>query len=355
MSFSKKRRMLNKLINIISFNNGKNWMNMFSNLYVRLMKKSIKTQFSKEDVEKILNNYELGKLVELKLLKKGTVNINILLKTTEGKFVLRCYKYRTKKYILFEVDVLNHFYGRKYPCEAPIRNIHGRFIGNFQGKYYAMFKYVEGAHVNKPNKKQKIELAKYLADLHNISEGYRPRYSKFRDTLDEKYCLTIAKKEYKRFNSKRIAQKRLDYLKEQLNSLKFPDSIPQGVAHCDYYTDNIKFQGNKIKMILDFDTACYTCLIYDVASLILCCAWAKEKKLNFTTAKFLLNNYNKHRKLSQIEKEHIYDALKLILLTYMSWFFYNKFKGFDFFEDSKKKIEELEKIGRKEFYKKLFN
>jgi len=314
-----------------------------------------KTNFSKQDINEILRNYELGKVVEFKPFSEGAVQTNIFLKTSKGKFALRYYEHRSKEYVLFEVDVLHYFREHKYPCAMPLRNIHGSFVGNFKGKYYSIFEYVEGEHIKKPNNKQKIQMVRYLAILHKISEGYKPRYSDFRESHDQKYCIVTAKKEFKRFKFKKIAKERMDFLLKQLKSLKFPNSIPKGVVHCDYDISNIKFKGNKVAGILDFDDACYTHLIYDVASLVYYWCWIREGKLNFDKAKFLLNNYDKYRKLSEVEKEHIFDALKLISLTYMSWFFYEKYKGKDIFQKSRKRIEELEEIGRENFYKHLFN
>lgn len=315
---------------------------------------SNKIQFSKENIQGILRDYNLGELIDFKPFESGHVQTNIFLKTTKGKFVLRYYENRSKEYVLFEVDILHYFYEHKYPCAMPIRNIYGNFIGNFKEKYYAVFKYVGGKHIKKPNETKKIEIVKYLARLHKISKGYKPRYSEFRESHDKEYCITTAKKEYKRFDLKEIAKERLYYLQKQLKSLKFPSTIPKGVVHCDFDIANIKFKGNNIEGILDFDDACYTYLIYDIASLIYYWAWIREKKLNFAKAKFLLNKYNKYRKLSIVEKKYIYDALKMVVLTYMAWFFYDKLRDVDIFEKSKKRLEELDKIGREEFLNQLF-
>ena len=110
-----------------------------------------KTKFTKEELNNILANYNLGKLKNSKTFKEGFVQTNILLNTTKGKFVLRYYEQRSKKYVLFEANILYYFYDHKYPCPTPIRNVHGNFIGKYKKKYYTIFDFVEGKHIKKPN------------------------------------------------------------------------------------------------------------------------------------------------------------------------------------------------------------
>ena len=121
---------------------------------------------------------------------------------------------------------------------------------------------------------------------------------------------------------------------------------------CPSRITNILCDKDKISGVLDFDDACYTFLIFDLGTLIYYWAWLREKKLNLKKANYLLKEYGRYRKLSKIEKEHIFDALKMVILTYMAWFFYEKSNSM--FEESRKKLEEIDEIGRKEFYKKLF-
>ncbi len=313
-----------------------------------------KTQFSKEELNKILVDYNLGQLKSSRPFKEGAVQTNILLKTTKGKFVLRYYEQRSKKYVLFEVNILHYFYDKKYPCPTPIRNVHGDFIGKYKKKYYAIFDYVKGKHIQKPNKIQYHELGKYLAKLHNISQGYKPDYWDVREAKDKKYCFDTAKIEAKRFKSKTKSKERLQIFKKEIDKVKLPGSLPKGVCHGDWDITNLKFESNKIVGVLDFDDACYTHLIFDVANFIYYWAWMRERKFNFVRARSLLKDYLKYRKLSETEKKYLFDGIKMVIFTYMGWFFYEKYKGEDIFVKSLKRLQFLDSIGRDKFYQKLF-
>ena len=70
----------------------------------------------------------------------------------------------------------------------------------------------------------------------------------------------------------------------------------------------------------------------------------------------LIKLYGRYRPLSYVEKTHLFDALKMISLIYVAWFFYEKkYKGRDLLEKSKRELSELDQIGREKFYNKLFN
>ena len=314
---------------------------------------AVHTKFEKEDFEKIISKYDLGKFKNSKGFKEGVVQTNILIETTMGKFVLRYYEHRSEKYVLFEVNILDYFNKNNYPCAMPIRNIHGELIGKYRSKPYAIFEFVEGEHIKRPNPEQYKELVKYLAKLHQISKGYKSKYWEVREGHDKNYCWKKSRIEARRFKSKSKGKERLEWLRGELDKLKFPNSIPKGVCHCDYDLSNLKFKGDKLVGVLDFDDACYTYIILDVAALVYYLAWLREEKFDFQKARYLLRQYMRYRKMSKLEQKHIYDSLKMVILTYTAWLFYEGEKN-NFFNRARDKVGWLNSIGREEFYNKLF-
>src|SRR3989338_7635384 len=97
-----------------------------------------KTTFSKIDFNNILIHYNLGAVRKFSTFKLGTVQTNVLLETTKGKFVLRYYETRSEKYAFFEVNLLEHLAKKMYPCPAPIRNVRGMLLGKYNKKPFAI-------------------------------------------------------------------------------------------------------------------------------------------------------------------------------------------------------------------------
>ena len=153
-----------------------------------------KTILTKEDIIKILKNYYIGKFVSFQQFDKGHVQTNVLIITSKRKFVLRYYETRTKNYILGELEILNFLHKHKYPCAMPILNSKNEFLGKYKRKYFALFKFIEGKHIEKFNPKQHEEMIRYLALLHTIGCGHDFTHSIYRESHDQKYALKTAKK-----------------------------------------------------------------------------------------------------------------------------------------------------------------
>ncbi|MCK4553683.1 phosphotransferase [Candidatus Parcubacteria bacterium] len=271
-----------------------------------------------------------------------------MLQTTKGDFVFKYYENRSKKHVLFEVNILNYLRKKKYPVPAIIKNSFGKFTGEHKKKPFVIIKHINGEHSKNPNNffqySQLSKVVKITAKLHNITRKYRPKYFKDHEEYNVKYCWNTYKKLPNRIRSK----DREKWLKNELDNLKFPNSLPRGLCHADLNCANFLFEKGKIVGILDFDMSFYTILIYDIASLIYWWAWPPKQGLKTTKARFITKEYSKYRFLNNFEKNHIYDALKLIILLGISW------SEEDDFEQEKIKIDYLNNIGRSKFYNLLF-
>ncbi|MGQ4669172.1 phosphotransferase, partial [Metabacillus halosaccharovorans] len=133
-----------------------------------------------------------------------------------------------------------------------------------------------------------------------------------------------------------------------------PNTLPLGICHSDFHSSNILFKNNEFVALLDFDDANYTYLLFDLVGLIESWAWTydKDEVINLPTAKRIIEEYTKHRPLSNSEKRHLFDVYKLSILIDCVWYF-SRGNAEDFYE--KRKIDYLKKLGRENFYKALFD
>lgn len=317
----------------------------------------VKTKFSKEKLKELIIPWNLGELKKIELLKNGNVQTNIKLETTKGNYIFRYYENRSLEYVRFEINVLNYLINKKYPTAKIIKNKNKKSYEIYQKKPFVIQEFVKGKHISKLNEKQAEELVKHLAKLHKLTKGYKPKYYEHREGHDEEFILKTIKEESKYIKNKKLSKERTSYIKKELKKIKFPISIPKGIIHADYNASNTIFNKNKISGIIDFDDACYTHLIFDVSSIIFYWAWYKEKngKINFAKAKHKLKIYEKYRKLNISERTHLYEALKMLLLTYCAWFINTKYKHKekDMFVFAQQKIKYLNELGKKEFNEML--
>lgn len=314
---------------------------------------AVKTKFSKGDFINILSNYDLGEYKDSKSFTTGVVQTNFLLQTTKGKFVFRYYENRSTDSVLFESNLIKYLKDKNYPCPAPFKSKHGKFVGIYKEKPYVIFEFIEGEHLENPNENQKKQLIQKVAELQNITKNYRPVNKKYRWNYSVELCRELARKETQKLNTINLREK-LRWLESESSKLKLPKSLPKGICHCDFHFSNVLFKDDKFNALIDFDDANYTFLMFDLIGLIESGAWRRDKDevLNFEEAKKVLSEYMKYRSLNNNEKKHLFDLYKLSILFDCVWYF-ERGDVKDSYE--KRKIEYLNIIGRKEFYNRLFS
>ena len=124
---------------------------------------AVKTQLTPEDFVGVLLPYNLGALRRAEPIERGTVQTTYVLRTTRGRFALRCYENRSRASVLFERDLLTYLAERRYPCPAPVLTTDGSYVGTHQGKPYLFFDFAEGQSVEHPSLGQTRQLIQMAA------------------------------------------------------------------------------------------------------------------------------------------------------------------------------------------------
>jgi homoserine kinase type II len=309
---------------------------------------AVKTLFSTEDFQGILAHYDLGEFKNSRPFKTGAVQTNVLLETSKGKAVLRYYESRTEDYARFEMNVLEYLTQRNYPCPAPIRNKQGEYIGHYQGKPLGLLEFLEGEYSDSEDNGKQV--AEALSKLHRLTIGYKPAYAEARDTYDPVSCWNNALLSSRKIASESKVDERLSWLRQELDKLEFPDTLPKGVCHCDTHPSNFLYKNGKLIAILDFDDAASIYLLYDIANMLFFWAWPDKGNINFEEARDLLGQYQHYRLLTEEEKTHLFDALHMVNFMGIGWFIHDDAD----FDNSRRKTELLNTLGREAFYNKLF-
>lgn len=322
---------------------------------------AVKTEFTKNDFIRILSEYDLGELQNFTPIAQGTVQTNFILETTKGRFVLKYYENRSFGSVLFEAEVVQYLNDKHYPCPWIFSNKQGASVGIYHEKPYIMFEFVEGEHVEQPNECQTQQLIAKVAELHNLPGNWIPPHTADRLNYNIEGCRALAQNEAQRINTA-AAKEKLAWVEQELSNIDLPDSLPQGVCHCDFHFSNIVFNNGEFSTLLDFDDANYTYVTYDLATLInpftpafdwdSWKSFTKEDTVfDFAAARNVVAEYQKYRALSPEEQAHLYDVFKLSILIDCAWYF-ERGDGRDFYE--KRKIDYLNRLGREKFKNALF-
>lgn len=313
---------------------------------------AVKTPFIHDDFVNILSQYDLGAYTQAEAIQRGTVQTNFFIQTTQGKFVFRYYENRSKESVLFESHLLAYLTEHHYPCPAQFKNTQGTYVGMYRNKPYVIFEFLKGQHIEHPSAHHWQQLVQKAAELQKLTQDYRSRYTPHRWNYDPDLCRTLARTEAMRINTK-SAHEKFAWLAHELTTLDLPPSLPKGICHCDFHFSNVLFQEDEFVALLDFDDANYTFLQFDLVGLIEYWAWPHTAGiLDATKARSIVQEYMKHRPLTPIEQQHVYDVYKLSILFDCVWYF-GRGAANDFRE--KRKIDALTNLGRQKFFDELFH
>lgn len=304
---------------------------------------TVNATISEADLKGILLGYDLGDLIEVGSFATGTLQTNLLLTTDTGRYAFRLYENRTADYVAFELELLRYLWQKKYPCPAPIPDTTGSVLGTRQGKPWALFTLMKGTHDDDPDHYRQV--AEAIGKLHELTQNLRLSKKASRDTYDPVSCLRNAKGNLGKVPSPEEAQSRLTWIQEQVGDIQLPEQLPMGVCHCDPNPTNFLYLDGKLSAVLDFDMAAYVPLLYDVSCLIYWWACAGGHDISFPRVREILAAYQGVRPLTNMERRHLYDVLKMVMLMGSGWFA----AADDFWTDTRG-VERLNAIGRAAFY-----
>lgn len=277
---------------------------------------AVYTRLTKEDIEKHLENYPLGKLIDFKEIVEGIDNSNFILVTQKGKFILTIFEARIQKDELpFFINFKLHLAKKGICCPKPILNNLGEAISDLKGKKSAIASFLSGTtlktredgYYDTITTKHCYEVGKILAKMHLAAadfemlrendlgvKGWRNLLLKFENLLEE-YEENIATE----------ISENIDFLERN-----WIENLPSAAVHVDLFPDNVFFDENSnLSGVIDFYFAANDVLIYDFAVVVN--AWCFDEHNNFIEEKFseMMRGYEELREFLDEEKIFLKTAL----------------------------------------------
>jgi homoserine kinase type II len=261
---------------------------------------AVYTDITDEELEALLEDFDLGAPLAFKGIAEGVENSNFLLETQAGRFILTVFEKRVNEAELpFFLGLMRWLAEHDYPSAAPVRDRNGEMLKRVRGKPAVIVAFLSGLSVRRPTVAHCREAGEGLAWLHLASEGFpltrgndlgqaawRPLFSRLAteaEALKPGLAATI------------------DADLELLES-RWPSDLPTGVIHADYFPDNVFFQGPKFAAAIDFYFACVDAYAYDIAVALNAWCFEADGSFNITAARAMLAGYESRRPLTQAER-----------------------------------------------------
>jgi len=273
-----------------------------------------------------LIHWDLGKIISYKRATKGVVNTNWIIKTTNGKYVLRrVLNERKIAELKFELKYLEYLKdkGFSYQIPAPIENKDGKLITQKEKSFFWVYKFIEGRDIKRFGYPELRECAKMMAIYHKLIERSGLNNKKGAGDVFNKKSVLSELKEFYDNSSKKPKQDKKEkiFLKEAsiliplLKSLDCRDyaKIPKYPLHRDINPENTLWKNKKLVGVIDFENvgSQNDTTIKDIAGMLQysCRDKNHRHKLNLKLAKFFIKEYRKYHRLSKKEIEFIPDIV----------------------------------------------
>ena len=260
---------------------------------------AVYTDVGEEELGAFLAGYDLGALLSYKGIAEGVENTNFLLHTAAGYFILTLYEKRVARADLpFFLGLMEHLALAGINCPQPVAPREGDALGELAGRPAAIFTFLEGVSVRRPQVGHCAALGRAMAGLHIAGRDFKLHRG---NALSLNGWRALAQ----------AAGARADNVTAGLSSLiagelahlskHWPDELPRGVVHADLFPDNVFFLGEELSGLIDFYFACDDFLAYDLAICLNAWCFEPDGSYNVTKGKALLSGYVEKRPMSGAE------------------------------------------------------
>ena len=250
------------------------------------------TQLKQSDIEKIAGYYNL-EVASFESIEGGAGNSSYLLYVQQAKYVLTVFDEKTLNEVLHMGQLLLLLNAYDFPSIQLLPLISDDIVTVYMGKPIMLKSYIEGEVYEDLDEVMLDQLGKKMARLHEVpspdylpdthSYGWQVFASVIGQNIDTKYEYWL--------------QEQLDFLKQNI-----PSGLPRGLIHGDLFYDNVLFERNKFKAIIDFEEACHYYKVFDLGMAIVG-SCAEGTTIDLDKACALVHGYQEVRQLEEMEKE----------------------------------------------------
>ncbi|PZP54528.1 MAG: homoserine kinase, partial [Micavibrio aeruginosavorus] len=258
---------------------------------------AVYTKLSTEEIQELLNRYDIGALVDYEGIVQGVENSNYKIQTDKDKFILTIFEARTNEADLpFFFDFMAHLHGHGIYCPFVIEDKNKNRIQKINSKSAALFSFLDGNNIAASDitLEKCFQMGGLLAQMHIYALS-------FPQVRNNSMSLLAWKEIYSKIEGKTIHGPLIEdelVLAQQTLSL----NLPKAVCHLDAFPDNIFEHDEKICGVIDFYFSAYDLMAYDLA--ITLNAWCFENgEVNSQKINNLLQGYEALRPLQITEKE----------------------------------------------------
>ncbi len=283
---------------------------------------AVYTDVGFEELEGLLAAYDIGVPLTFKGIAEGVENSNFYLQTDRAAFIVTLYEKRVRTTDLpFFLSLMEHLAGHGLSCPQPLRSRAGAQSFTLKERSGAIFTFLTGVSLRKPDTVHCAAAGRALAQLHEAGRDFN---------LTRTNALSLAGwrelADATRARADAVERNLGELIGEALGGLErgWPRSLPAGVIHADLFPDNVLFMQEKVSGLIDFYFACNDMYAYDLAVMLNSWCFEIDGAYNVTKSKALIAAYQTTRPLTPEEQMALPvlmrgAALRFLLTRLFDW------------------------------------
>lgn len=272
---------------------------------------SVYTRLTKEELEVLLNHYDLGNYNDIEGINEGITNSNYYLTTSKNKYILTIFE-EPNLNLNYAIKLMEILSKNQIPCPTPIKTKEGKSILTVKNKPLTIFTLLPGKTLS--NKTPTIEMCSQIGEtlskIHICSKDYKDYDEGLRGS---KWFIEVSKK-LKPFLNKEDSNLIDKEIENQIYCTN--KDLPKGIIHSDLFRDNAMFENEKLTGVIDFYYACNGYYLYDLAIVVNDWCLNNDMSINLERQNALVQSYNKNREIEKIEKETWQNTLRHAALRF---------------------------------------
>jgi homoserine kinase type II len=264
---------------------------------------AVYTVLSADELSAIAAAFGVGTLRAAEGIPHGSINTNFRLQTSQGTFFLRHTTVRSSKDLRFEAALLTHLVEGGYPAPILLWTTDGQPFLEIAAGRASVFRSLAGEELSRAdlNADHCEGVGAVVGKLHRVGNSFsvdranpygpnqvRPWLTELRNHPDPAI---------------RALGDELQPLLEYSQSFE-GGLLPRGAIHADLFMDNVKWLGDRISAVFDFEMACREAFALDLA--IALNAWCFDGSYQPDFCRALVRGYQQQRSLGPVEIEALY-------------------------------------------------
>ncbi len=280
---------------------------------------AVYTVLERQNIIAFIAPFGIGPLIDYEGVAAGTDNTNYFIRTDQSAlsseartepfrtFVLTLFENISAGELVFYSDLstaLNHYPLYPLPIPCPLTDADGKSLHWIAAKPALLVPKVNGKHPEQPSLAQCASIGQTMAHMHQCCLDLKlthcgPRSPQWLQALAQTLHPTLPTEE----------QTLLAIIPPFFAKVASYPDLPQAVIHSDLFRDNVLFEGDQLKGIIDFNHAGSDYLLMDLA--ITVNDWCSDAQGHLIPAlrDKLVSAYSEVRPLSTNEQKLWHDFL----------------------------------------------